>query len=115
MILSNNAEGPLAGGETTVSVVGSNTVSGIGSLRRLPLMSVPNGNGLAGVAEEVLESGSEIWYSVISFSFTTRSANENTLALNRAVIFVPLPAVGKKFVMAVLVRCVSSHEFGPFG
>src|SRR5213593_4085924 len=48
-------------------------------------------------------------------SRTITSAKENTLALNLAVIFGPLPAPGRTGENAALVRFVSSQDAGPLG
>src|ERR1700687_151249 len=113
--LSRSAEGPVAGAETTLPVVGSNSVSGMGSFRGVPFTSVPNGAGLDEVAEDDEVSGSVIWYSVSLSSPTTTSAKENTLALNFVVIFGPLPAPVRTGENAALVRLVSSQDAGPLG
>src|SRR5207237_571650 len=92
--LSSNAGCPAAGADTTLPVVGSTSVSGIGSFSGVPLTSVPNGAGFDALADELGSSGSLIRYSVSLLPRTTTSANEKTLALNFVVIFGPLPAPG---------------------
>jgi hypothetical protein len=94
--------------ETTVLVSGSNTVSGIGSLTGCPWRSVPNGAGFSAVADDVVPSGSAIWYSVNALSSTTTCANEKSFDLNFAVIFSPAPASGKNAFMAAPAAAVSA-------
>ena len=58
--LSSNAGCPAAGADTTLPVVGSTSVSGIGSFSGVPLTSVPNGAGFDALADELGSSGSLI-------------------------------------------------------
>src|SRR5947208_7622083 len=51
--LSSNAGCPAAGADTTLPVVGSTSVSGIGSFSGVPLTSVPNGAGFDALADEL--------------------------------------------------------------